>query len=407
MGNCMKGKAVNADFLTVKDTIRRIDECILPDDREPILDFFEGLEGRLADEETNEERAEEFHDANGVKILLKMFKRMNRDEVAIRLIVGCFESLCNSVVVIMDFIQFGGLELLEKASVAHEMDDFLKIMIPNLLKSVLAIGAQAAIKEIGHEGTQLRLCSKCQVVIERANNPMAMGTMVKVPASSTRANRCLMFMENYPTRKDVQCMGLDALIVFARNNDAPVELHETQMIPLVCRSLKTFADDSDVVWRASLALSLVGDFQAENALEIVNLDSHNILCEHFDEFDGKFRVQQQMLWLFATLLRHTRSMRRINASEKCMTLFKKLMVLRENLMKSKANSVEDKYLPYEVVVPIEVRDFLRETEGVVVAENVYQEKKKDRKFKKRKGEKSEPRFGTVEGHFKAGAPGLV
>jgi len=408
MGNCT-GNSVVVDYLTVKDTIRRIDECILPDDREPILDFVEGLEGRLgpAAGEKREERHIEFQESNGVKVLLKIFKRMARDEVAIRLIVGCFENLRDYIPSIMDFIQFGGLEMLEKANIQHEMDDFLKIMIPNLLKSVLAIGARAAIKEISHEGTQLRLCQKCQEVIERANNPLSVGTMIKIPASSTRVNRCLMFMENYPTRKDVQTMGLDALIVFARNADAPTQIHETKMIPLVCASLKTFANDSDVMWRAALALALVGDFQPENALEIATCDSHNIMCENFDNFDGLFRVQQQMLWLFATLLRHTRSMRKVNASEKCMTLFKKLSILRENLIKSKANSVEDKYLPYEVVLPIEVREFLRTTEGKVIEEEVYKEKKKDRKFKKRKDFDSQPKFGTVESQFKAGVPGLV
>ena len=408
MGQACAKQAVIVDFLTVKDTVRRIDECILPDDREPILDFLEGLEGRLSDEEKAEERADEFKDVDGPKILLKIFKRMNRDEVAVRLIVGVFEQLTDHVPAIMDFIQFGGLEQLEKANIQHENDDFLKIMIPNLLRAVLKIGAQAAIKEIKQERVALRLCMSCQEVIERENNPELIGQIIKIPPSSQRANRVLMFMENYPTRKEVQVIGLDALLVFARNSDCPSQIGDTKTISLCCQALKNFADDKDVMWRASLALSIVGDFQLENALEIATYDVHNIMAENFDKFEGMFRIQQQMLWCFTTLLRHTRSMRKVNASETCMTLFKRLTLLRENLIKSKTASIEDKYLPYETVLPYDIREFLRVTEGKVVPEEAYSERKRERKFRKRKEfEKSKPKFGTVESQFKAGVPGLV
>jgi hypothetical protein len=397
-----------ADFLTVKDRIRRIDECILPDDREPVLDFLEGLEGKLQDEKLAEERAEEFHDAQGVKILLKMMKRMSRDEVALRLIVGCFEKVRHHIPTIMDFIQYGGLEMLEKANVQHEGDDFLKIMIPNLLRAVLAVGARAAIQEISHEGLQLRLCQKCQEVIERANNPLSIGKMLKVPSSATRANRVLMFMENYPTRKDVQMKGLDALITFARNADAPKVVHETHMVVVTSDSLKQFKDDVDIVWRAALALALIAEFTSEIAYEIVSYDIHNIAAEIFESFEGNFRCQQQILWMFASLLRHLRAKRKINASEECMLLFQKLKLLREHLIKTKANSQTDKFLPYEVVSPIEIREFLRQTGGEVVPEPKWEGTKEKRKFKKRKNiDGMEPKHGTVDGHFKAGVPGLV
>jgi hypothetical protein len=399
---------IASDHLDVKNIVRRIDECILPDDREALLNFFELLEGKLTTLETKDETSEEFHNASGVKILLKLAKRLQRDEVGLRLIVGCFEQLTDNMEVIMDFIQWGGLEMLEKIITQHENDDFLKIMVPNLLKRVLAIGANAAIKEILQEGLQLRLCQRCQEVIERSNNISSSGKVLKIPSTAMRANRILMFMENYPSAKDVQVAGLDSIIVFARNADAPKVVHETKMVMLVCQSLKTFVEDRDVIWRACLALSLVADFQVEYAFEICLTGVHDLIAEHFDDFKGQYRVQQQILWLLASLLKWPRSKRRVHSSELCVGLFIKLRNLRDTLIKTKANSVEEKFAPFEIVAPIEIREFLRITGGTVVADvEPDAGKKEKKKFKKRKDTKGGPRFGTVEDQFKSGDKGLV
>ena len=162
-----------------------------------------------------------------------------------------------------------------------------------------------------------------------------------------------------------------------------------------------------MLWRAALALSIFATFQSEVAYEIVSYDVHNVVAENFHEHDGDPKVQQQMLWLLGNLLKWPRSTRRINASPLCMELFVRLRILRENLIKSKANTVEAKYKPYEVVAPIEIREFLRVSGGKVVAEKMPEVKKEKKKFKKRKAETKGPKFGTVEDQFKAGEPGLI
>ena len=64
--------------------------------------------------------------------------------------------------------------------------------------------------------------------MERANNASLVGQQLKIPSSSTRANRVLMFMENYPTSKEVQEVGLDAICTYARNPDAKTTYGETK-----------------------------------------------------------------------------------------------------------------------------------------------------------------------------------
>ena len=399
---------VDEDFLTVKDTIRRIDECILPDDREPVLDYIENLEGKLTDPKTKKERVSDLLENNGVRILLKLFKRMSKDELALRLIIGCFEQCEKDIPIIMEFIQFGGLELLEKANIEHEADEFLKIMVPNLLNSVLEVGAITAIQQIGHESVQLRMCRKCQEVLERASADVRSNKVIKVPSVSVRANRVLMFMENYPKRKDVQKIGLDAMYIFANNADAPSQINDTKAVILVANAFRSFKNDIDIVWRAALCLSIFATYSLEVAFEICTYDTHTIVAEVFDNYDGEFRVQQQMLWLMGNLLIFSRSKRRINASPACMELFIKLRNLRENLLKAKSNSAAEKYKPYEIVVPINVREFLRTSGGEVVEDKGPSlEKKERKKFKKRKNDSSQPKYGTVDQHFKDGEKGLV
>ena len=62
----------------------------------------------------------------------------------------------------------------------------------------------------------LQLCVSCQETVERAKKA-GTGEKVRLPKSSDRVNRILMFMENYKERKEVQQFGLDAMLAFARN----------------------------------------------------------------------------------------------------------------------------------------------------------------------------------------------
>ena len=108
------------------------------------------------------------------------------------------------------------------------------------------------------------------------------------------------------------------------------------------------------------------------------------------------------------LLKWSRTKKRINSSPPCMELFTKLKNLRENLLKTKSNSAAEKYKPYEIVAPVSIREFLRQSGGEVVEDKGPSlEKKEKKKFKKRKNDSTKPKHGTVEEQFKGGEKGLI
>ena len=399
-------KSKIADSANVRDTLRRVDECVLPDDHDPLLDYLELLEGLFVEPETLADRSEQLYSLGGVKMLTKLIKKMIKDTVALRLIIGTIELNQRHQDIIMEFIQYGGLELLAKINIQHEKDPFLSVMVPKFLKAVLTVGARAAIKEIDHEGVQLRLCRNCQETIHRLENPLET-KQFKVPTSSERANRILMFMENYPQRLDVQMQGIEALTVYARNPDAKGTLFETRLIELACAAVVAFKNEPKVLWRGCLLLSIVATFQSEAAVEICRFEVHKTVAEVFYEFEEECRVQQQILWLLASLLTFPRSRRTVNASQYCMDLFIFMDNRREKLLRIKATSQAEKYAPFTIVAPNEIRVLLRDSGGQVV-EDAKPDAPPQKKFKKRKFDgAAKPRFGTVEQHFKEGEKGLL
>ncbi len=50
-----------------------------------------------------------------------------------------FEAIKYNTPLVMDFIQFGGLDLLEKAMRTHSKDDFIAMAIPKLLSVLLGM----------------------------------------------------------------------------------------------------------------------------------------------------------------------------------------------------------------------------------------------------------------------------
>ena len=80
------------------------------------------------------------------------------------------------------------------------------------------IGAIVAIDEINKEALSLQMCQKCQETVEKFKRMKnATAKEVKIPKSSDRVNRVIMFMNNYVDRVDVQVPGLDAIIAFIQN----------------------------------------------------------------------------------------------------------------------------------------------------------------------------------------------
>lgn len=213
MGGIFSQKVVK-DVMPTSTVIQRLDECVIPDDKETMLDYLE-----MIDEACETEKgAMEYKENRGVLITMKVMKRMLDDAVLIRLGLTIFNTSLTKKPIIMDFIQYGGIDLLKKVAEDHEADEFLSGFVPALLREVLSIGANAAMTEINDEMNALQLCHHCQEVLERNKRKGEYGLVeIKIPVASERVNRIVMFMENYRLRKDVQKVAIDALIMFAKN----------------------------------------------------------------------------------------------------------------------------------------------------------------------------------------------
>ena len=123
--------------LGVTALVKRIDECLLPDDREPLLNYLEILEYKLNGFMTKRTAPIQFYNANGTTVLLKVWKRMITDEVTLRMLVNIFDMQKTYKSTVLDFLKFGGLELLNKTIKDHAADVFLMSQAPNFKKSIL------------------------------------------------------------------------------------------------------------------------------------------------------------------------------------------------------------------------------------------------------------------------------
>lgn len=62
---------------------------------------------------------------------------MSVDIFVITVVAQVIEDVKTNVPLVMDFIEFGGVDLLEKALRVHTKDDYLKGILPKLIKVVL------------------------------------------------------------------------------------------------------------------------------------------------------------------------------------------------------------------------------------------------------------------------------
>lgn len=152
--------------LTTMDTatvVKRLSECVIPDDKEIILDYFEMLDEKIE----SERDAQIFKDEKGVLSVMKIIKRMSTDTMIVRLGLTIFDNSRVHIFITMDFILYGGIELLKKMVEEHSKDIYLSVFIPQLLKDILLIGAKAAMNDIIFEESNLKMCHCCQEIIER------------------------------------------------------------------------------------------------------------------------------------------------------------------------------------------------------------------------------------------------
>ena len=405
----MGGSSSKPRLLPTVQIVKRIEECLIPDERDSIFDFIEMLDRKMAFPGQLRAVSDEFKSCDGVTVMLRILKRMIKDDMAVSLIVALFEQQKTRIPVVMDFIQFGGLTLVEKIFEEHRSNPILIAEVNRLLKSVLIVGAKAAINEIKSETTNLALCIKCQTALAKAKrlDPTAPAIEARLPKPSERVSRVLSFMSNYVDREPVLCAGLDALISFANNADAKSTINETPLVEVVAKALKMHITSGDICWRACLVYAVVGAFSQEQAAEISKQMVHQLLAENYDKFEGEHNVQQQIMWFFGSLLLWDNSLsrRRVQQTQACLDLFTKLIQNRAGLVKKVIT--DDKFKPYKVVIPLSVRRFMRETGGELLPEDAPV-KAEPRKFPKRRNFDETPPHGTIDSHhFAPGEKGLV
>ena len=125
--------------MKVSEIMTRIDECLIPDDRESLLNYFEMLEKRFKAYFGKQKSSILFNHHNGTMTILKVMKRMMNDEVILRLGINIFDlQRKTNRTAILEFMKIGGLELLDKTMIDHAEDLFLVDQIPPFKKSILS-----------------------------------------------------------------------------------------------------------------------------------------------------------------------------------------------------------------------------------------------------------------------------
>lgn len=185
------------------------------------------------------------------------------------------------------------------------------------------MGAAASIQEIEQEGLNLLLCKNCQEIIIRDKNPYSIAK-VSVPRPAERINRVLRFMDNFMLRLDVQIAALNAVIKFARNSDASETAKDTEVFTVVAKCVTTHAGETAILWRATMAFATLAAYKSELAVAVMATGIHETLITVYPELQEHRLVQQQILWLFAALLRWPRSKKLLHKSAVSMDFFKSL-----------------------------------------------------------------------------------
>jgi hypothetical protein len=378
------GGSNNANLkIPVKVIVKRIDDCLLPDEKDVVLDLLEILELQLNTKRLHKSVSEAFKDNNGVPITLDILRVLIEDDDAVRLGCSIFDLQKTDEATAKLFVQFGGLDLLERVKPRLPETSELFGIINTLSTSILDLGAASAISEIQREMSSLGLCRACQATLERQRRFKQATKDVDIPLASDRINRVTMFMENFSHHVKVQVTGLDAIAEYARNADARTGINDTNVVETVATAMKRHTKVPDVVWRCGIVLSLVCSYSFDSAYDSCRLDLHNLAVQAYPFLDKDVRAQQQLLWYLGQCVTWPRCRNRMQESSLIMDFLKSLMNIRGNLIEQA--DIKDRFKPYHIVVPLTLRVFLRETKGNVRAKVVEVEpkfeglKKKDKR----------------------------
>ena len=119
--------------------IKRMNELLMPDERNAMLDLVEMIDINLSNKKKEEfdNMVKQLLDANGIYFLLRHLKKMVEDVEMVSVSMLVLENIKFCVPLVMDFIQYGGIDLLEKAMRLHARDDYVAMTLPKLREVLL------------------------------------------------------------------------------------------------------------------------------------------------------------------------------------------------------------------------------------------------------------------------------
>eukprot|EP01031_Cornospumella_fuschlensis_P025646 gene25646-30976_t len=305
MGN--SGTKVHPSYLP--GLVKTLTEVYLPDDRNIVYDTLDQIDALLLNKKAFEDSVKLCKELGLFYVLIKAVKKLADDIEIVSLLVQILESVRFDTPLVMDFIQFGGFDLIEKIQKLHASDQFLTVSLPKILKSLHLVGARASIAVIENEGAHLQLCQCCQLILERQKHPfgsVASKSKVTLPSSSDRANKVCRFMDNFISNIGVQVAGLDALLHFVHNADAPVAVRSTDMLEVVVKVVLTHKTVPGIVWRACSVLGVVASFGMEVAVKIAITHIHEELIDVYGTYTALPIVQLHILRMYGNMLSHVK-----------------------------------------------------------------------------------------------------
>lgn len=132
MGN--SGLKVHPSYLP--GLVKTLTEVYLPDDRNIVYDTLDQIDALLLNKKAFQDSVKLCKELGLFYILIKAVRKLADDIEIVSLLVQILESVRFDTPLVMDFIQFGGFDLIEKIQKLHASDQFLSVSLPKILKSL-------------------------------------------------------------------------------------------------------------------------------------------------------------------------------------------------------------------------------------------------------------------------------
>ncbi|RYY86318.1 hypothetical protein EON63_06010 [archaeon] len=108
----------------------------MPDDRNIVYDTLDQIDALLLNKKAFQDSVKLCKELGLFYILIKSVRKLADDIEIVSLLVQILESVRFDTPLVMDFIQFGGFDLVEKIQKLHASDQFLAVSLPKILKSL-------------------------------------------------------------------------------------------------------------------------------------------------------------------------------------------------------------------------------------------------------------------------------